>query len=132
MSKSGAAHFSSERQPSAESKRKGFAVRRLFTKLLNLKLQGDQKKELLVRARQAGLIDVDPTPEVMIFIAQLERAYRGDTKAAEFIFDRCYGKPVQAVISQGENLIQVLKVQSIPFDEGDDSTEETDGAMGDG
>lgn len=102
--------FSAENQPSPNAKSEGWRKRRraqeLVQAVLDLNFKGMQGSELKKKAAEYFCIPVDEiTVEMMIIFRQAELAIqKADTKAADFIMDRAFGKPKQETVHKVHDL----------------------------
>src|SRR6056297_238445 len=92
--------FSSENQPSTESKKKGWQKKRLLKDLADILLQGNKLNEFKLLANDLGidLTDDEMTLEVAMSLKQAEKAIeKGDTSAYNSVMDRLKGRPMQEI-----------------------------------
>ena len=54
---------------------------------------------------------------ISIIVAQSTRAKKGDTRAADFIFDRGFGKPKQSTELTGKDGKELFPIKGITFDD---------------
>jgi hypothetical protein len=95
-----ATQFTSERQPSPESKSAGHKKKRLLRDLADVLVTGKGLENGRKIADSVGvdLIDEDFTLEVMMTLRQIEKALlKGDTQAYNAAMDRLRGKAQQSI-----------------------------------
>jgi len=90
--------FSSENQPSSDSKSTGWQQSSLLKKIASQLIDGDSKEALTELAKYLK-IDVNEIDiETAMHLKQIELALKnGDTKAYNAVMDRIKGKPPQAI-----------------------------------
>ena len=121
--------FSSENQPTAEAKKKGWQKKRLLKDLADILLQGDKLNEFKKLAEDLGidLTDDEMTLEVAMSLKQAEKAIqKGDTSAYNSVMDRLKGRPMQEIDhkNNGKSFNDINKVDVIFKDFSDEDNSE--------
>lgn len=97
--------FSSENQPSAESKSKGWKKKRATKEIMESFLTNKAQESERELAEFFGFDTDEIDNRTLADLKQVQKAINdGDTKAYMAVMDRLYGKPIQAIQMEELNI----------------------------